>query len=51
MMNLARKVDWSNEQRCFETFCDVTSQFYAIQPGDDNANAEMTWVRRYDVFT
>ncbi|OXA37201.1 DNA mismatch repair protein Mlh1 [Folsomia candida] len=43
MMNLARKVDWSNEQRCFETFCDVTSQFYAIQPGDDNANAEMTW--------
>ncbi len=42
MMNLARKVDWTNEQRCFETFCDVTAQFYAIPPGNDEDCAEMS---------
>jgi len=30
IVDLARNVDWSEEQRCFETFCDVTAHFYAI---------------------
>ncbi|CAL8107445.1 unnamed protein product [Orchesella dallaii] len=42
IMNLARKVNWSNEQACFETFCHQTSLFYAVQPGSSEENDETT---------
>jgi hypothetical protein len=46
IMNLARKVDWTNEQHCFETFCHQTALFYAIPPGDDKNMAELTLVKK-----
>ncbi len=44
ILNLAKHVKWTEEQACFQTFCHQTSLFYAIQPGTNDENDEMTLV-------
>jgi len=44
LMGLAKKVNWTEERACFETFCHQTSLFYAIQPGGDELNEEISLV-------
>lgn len=45
ILNLAKNVKWTEEQACFQTFCHQTSLFYAIQPGTNDENEEITLVK------
>ncbi|ODN00773.1 DNA mismatch repair protein Mlh1 [Orchesella cincta] len=50
IMNVARKVEWTNERACFETFCHQTSLFYAVQPGGSKENDELTSVMKFIII-
>jgi len=44
LVNLAKRVNWDSEQECFATFAHETSRFYAVPPGDDKLNEEVSSV-------
>ena len=46
LVNLAKRVNWESEQECFQTFCHETARFYAVPPGDDKLNEELSSVIR-----
>lgn len=44
LMSVAKKVNWLEEKGCFESFCHQTALFYAVQPGGDEQNEELSLV-------
>jgi len=47
LLDLGRKVNWKEERGCFETFAFQTALFYAVPPGDDKDNEDITPVRSF----